>query len=252
MRVESTRSLGPSLLKLHNPKVFLPGESHTPGGSSGMSGKSNKICVVHAPLKSFPYSNRGSSYTGTGSDDKLATSNCESSVVTNVNGYWKQDSFLTSAVEDKKPLLMSHSMHWDSSNEEPIKKPQPFLTVQSYSSSEEEIENRKPVHCERTTILNCKGVDRNSARIKKGHVLPTKVQNSLMAFIKRRAERSKLYKLQRGKSNGKQTGYSTDIRKPWAVGELLWARPRRPDPLPWWPAIVVQRPNKPLYSVERT
>lgn len=34
----------------------------------------------------------------------------------------------------------------------------------------------------------------------------------------------------------------------WQLGELVWARLTWPESLPWWPAIVVDRPKKRYFN----
>ncbi|VEL25713.1 unnamed protein product [Protopolystoma xenopodis] len=53
------------------------------------------------------------------------------------------------------------------------------------------------------------------------------------------------------KHRGRKKPTSKDLRftskkfstPPWTIGDLVWARPGRPDRLPWWPAIIVKRPK---------
>ncbi|TPP67219.1 Histone-lysine N-methyltransferase [Fasciola gigantica] len=174
------------------------------------------------------------------------------SVITSVNGYWKQERFFTNRPPITAAIIepsLCLTLSSDSGNEELMRKPQLFLAVRSPSGSDKEPEEKQSTVAKRTGIGDHGRFSRIKLSMRGGHVPSSNAKNPLTAFIKQRNKRSKLYRRRRDKTLVAKDRL-VDLRKPWSVGELLWAHPGSPDPLPWWPAIVIQRPRKVMSVTE--
>ncbi|CAH8524468.1 unnamed protein product [Schistosoma turkestanicum] len=179
----------------------------------------------------------------------------ETLLLTNVNGFWKQENIKWSSNSPNcssptSPSFSCHSVSSDSLSDEPEHKPQPFLRSRHDSSSEEVSrademkENMKSIrptfmrHMQFSTKI-CTQWRQN---LNKSHI----VQSSLNSTARKKALLAKAVsrKLIYSKLSKSSSVQVNHCREPWQVGELVWARPNWPENLPWWPAIITEKPKK--------
>ncbi|CAH8551608.1 unnamed protein product [Dicrocoelium dendriticum] len=178
-----------------------------------------------------------------------------STVLTSSRGFWKLEclqleSDVTQKSSDVAYVFSSSSgSEVESDEEQPRRKRQPLLRPQDDDSSSEQAHDwNKTEHRNSENSLLKALMQKRPAR---GRPPKLAQHSSLVSCARLRAERVKLLsvlklkKLSSLKSLPSVAAMLVDRREPWAVGELVWARPKHPTRLPWWPGIVVQRPRKP-------
>ncbi|XP_018652068.1 putative set domain protein [Schistosoma mansoni] len=179
----------------------------------------------------------------------------ETQILTNVNGFWKQENIKWSSNSPKfspptSPSFSYQSISSDCPSDEPEHKPQPFLRSRQDSSSEEasrvdevkeDIKSVRPTfmrHMQfRTKIRSQWKRNFNKSNIVRSSLTSAARKKALLA----KAVSRKLIYSQLSKSTSVQLNH---CQEPWQVGELVWARPYWPENLPWWPAIVTEKPKK--------
>ncbi|CAH8562745.1 unnamed protein product [Schistosoma intercalatum] len=177
----------------------------------------------------------------------------ETLLLTNVNGFWKQENIKWSSNSPKfspptSPSFSYQSISSDCLSDEPEQKPQPFLRSHHDSSSEEvsrDDEVKEDIKSVRPTFMRhmqfpTKIRSQWKQSFNKSHI----VRSSLTSTARKKAL---LAKAVSRKVMYSQLSKSTSVQlnqEPWQVGELVWARPNWPENLPWWPAIVTEKPKK--------
>ncbi|KAA3679058.1 uncharacterized protein DEA37_0002377 [Paragonimus westermani] len=177
-------------------------------------------------------------------------------VLTSLNGYWKQ-SVLGEPVncevleEFSEPPSPTVSSATDEEEEEPRSKNQPRLRKnEPISSTDEDSGDDGPRNVPSQLFKTPKSTPMNGVE---SRVHRFQGNLSLVKYARMRAERAKLLASQNKNkkkilsffgNKSKISELFADKRQPWNVGELVWARPKHPVALPWWPAIIVQRPRK--------
>ncbi|OON17824.1 PHD-finger, partial [Opisthorchis viverrini] len=191
--------------------------------------------------------------------EQMVNSSPMTTVLTNFNGLWRQEPVIqTPVVADFGDAGLSDSFvssETESEEDQPIRKPQPFFKPQDEAVLAEEdthgntTSKKTPNESDKASSTSLSKLLRSRSNVLKFNRPGNKA--SLAAFLRQRTGRARLLAAIRTKSkfakfrtNTKLAPLLVDNREPWKVGELVWARPKHQDRLPWWPAIVVQRPSK--------
>ncbi|TNN17525.1 Histone-lysine N-methyltransferase NSD2 [Schistosoma japonicum] len=187
--------------------------------------------------------------------EAIPVHSCEETLLfTNVNGFWKQENikWSPSSVKCSPPMSPSfscQSVSSDSLSDEPEHKPQPFLRSYHDNSSEDvsRADEMKDIQSLRPTLMrhmkfSAKIRSQWKQNFNKSHIL----QSSLNSAARKKALLAKVVsrKLRHAQLSKSTSVQVNHYQEPWQVGELVWAYPNWPENLPWWPAIIVERPKK--------
>ncbi|TGZ75277.1 hypothetical protein CRM22_000473 [Opisthorchis felineus] len=188
--------------------------------------------------------------------EQMMNSSTMTTVLTNFNGLWRQEAVIqTPIVAEFGDAGLSDSFvssETESEEDQPIRKPQPFFKPQDEAALAEEDSHSSTVS-KKTPDESDKASSTSLSKFRSNVLKFNRAGNkaSLAAFLRQRTGRARLLaairtkkKFAKFRTHTKVAPLLVDNREPWKIGELVWARPKHQDRLPWWPAIVVQRPSK--------